>query len=92
MASASGPTLGEIRRPSDGKIPQKIVFVACAGSRDPAKGIPYCSKICCMYTAKHAMLYQHKVHDGESYVFIWIFVQVVRIMKNLCVERLKKME
>jgi heterodisulfide reductase subunit A len=69
LASASGPTFGEIRRPSDGKIPQKIVFVACAGSRDPAKGIPYCSKICCMYTAKHAMLYQHKVHDGESYVF-----------------------
>ena len=69
LASASGPTLGEIRRPSDGKIPQKIVFVACAGSRDPAKGIPYCSKICCMYTAKHAMLYQHKVHNGESYVF-----------------------
>lgn len=69
LASASGPTFGEIRRPSDGKVPQKIVFVACAGSRDPAKGIPYCSKICCMYTAKHAMLYQHKVHGGESYVF-----------------------
>ena len=46
LASASGPTFGEIRRPSDGQIPQKIVFVACAGSRDPAKGIPYCSKIC----------------------------------------------
>ncbi|MGD0342083.1 MAG: CoB--CoM heterodisulfide reductase iron-sulfur subunit A family protein [Bacteroidales bacterium] len=69
LASASGPTLGEIRRPSDGKVPQNIVFVACAGSRDEAKGIPYCSKICCMYTAKHAMLYQHKVHEGKSYVF-----------------------
>lgn len=69
LASASGPTFGEIRRPSDGKIPQKIVFVACAGSRDPAKGIPYCSKICCMYTAKHAMLYQHKVHGGKSFIF-----------------------
>ena len=69
LASASGPTLGEIRRISDGKIPEKIVFVACAGSRDQAKGIPYCSKICCMYIAKHAMLYQHKVHDGKSYVF-----------------------
>jgi heterodisulfide reductase subunit A len=69
LASASGPTLGEIRRPSDGKVPEKIVFVACAGSRDPAKGKPYCSKICCMYTAKHAMLYQHKVHHGQSYVF-----------------------
>ncbi len=69
LASASGPTLGEIRRPSDGKIPEKIVFLACAGSRDEAKGIPYCSKICCMYIAKHAMLYQHKVHGGKSYVF-----------------------
>ena len=69
LASASGPTLGEIRRPSDGKIPEKIVFLSCAGSRDEAKGIPYCSKICCMYIAKHAMLYQHKVHDGKSYVF-----------------------
>ncbi|MFN8257394.1 MAG: CoB--CoM heterodisulfide reductase iron-sulfur subunit A family protein [Bacteroidales bacterium] len=69
LASASGPTGGEIRRPSDGKIAEKVVFVACAGSRDPAKGIEYCSKICCMYSAKHAMLYQHKVHHGKSYVF-----------------------
>ncbi len=69
LLSASGPTLGEVKRPSDGKIPKKIVFIACAGSRDPAKGIEYCSKICCMYTAKHAMLYKHKVHDGEAYVF-----------------------
>ena len=69
LASASGPTAGEIRRPSDGKVPEKIVFVACAGSRDKAKGIEYCSKICCMYTAKHAMLYKHKNHEGKAYVF-----------------------
>ncbi len=69
LASASGPTKGEIRRPSDGKIPEKVVFIACAGSRDAAKGIPYCSKICCMYTAKHAILYKHKVHEGTPYVF-----------------------
>lgn len=69
LASASGPTKGEIRRPSDGKVPEKVVFLACAGSRDAAKGIPYCSKICCMYTAKHAMLYKHKVHEGTPYVF-----------------------
>ncbi|HEY9166661.1 MAG TPA: CoB--CoM heterodisulfide reductase iron-sulfur subunit A family protein [Candidatus Kryptonia bacterium] len=69
LLSASGPTLGEMKRPSDGSLPKKIVFIACAGSRDPAKGIEYCSKICCMYTAKHAMLYKHKVHDGEAYVF-----------------------
>src|SRR5512133_3494645 len=69
LASASGPTSGEIRRPSDGQVPKNIVFLACAGSRDPAKGIEYCSKICCMYTAKHAMLYKHKVHHGEAHIF-----------------------
>jgi len=69
LASASGPTGGVIRRPSDGEIPQKIVFIQCVGSRARDKGISYCSKICCMYTAKHAMLYHHKVHDGKAYVF-----------------------
>jgi heterodisulfide reductase subunit A len=68
LASASGPTGGEIRRPSDGKTPQTVVFVQCAGSRDREKGRAYCSKICCMYTAKHAMLYRHKVHGGRAIV------------------------
>jgi len=69
LASASGPTNGEIRRPSDGKVPKNIVFISCVGSRDNAKGVPYCSKVCCMYTAKHTMLYKHKVHDGVAHVF-----------------------
>jgi heterodisulfide reductase subunit A len=69
LASASGPTGGEIRRPSDGKVPQTVVFLQCVGSRDEAKGMKYCSKICCMYTAKHALLYRHKVHDGKAIVF-----------------------
>ncbi|NVO00947.1 MAG: CoB--CoM heterodisulfide reductase iron-sulfur subunit A family protein [Geobacteraceae bacterium] len=69
LASASGPTGGKIVRPSDGKEPKQIVFVQCVGSRAREKGISYCSKICCMYTAKHTMLYHHKVHDGQAYVF-----------------------
>lgn len=69
IASASGPTSGEILRPSDKTVPKKIVFIQCVGSRDESKGFSYCSKICCMYTAKHAMLYKHKVHEGEAYVF-----------------------
>jgi heterodisulfide reductase subunit A len=69
LVSASGPTGGEIKRPSDGKTPKTVVFISCVGSRDNAKGLPYCSKICCMYTAKHAMLYKHKVHDGQAHVF-----------------------
>jgi heterodisulfide reductase subunit A len=69
LVSASGPTNGEIRRPSDGQVPKTVVFISCVGSRDNAKGISYCSKICCMYTAKHTMLYKHKVHDGQAHVF-----------------------
>jgi heterodisulfide reductase subunit A2 len=69
LASASGPTGGKIVRPSDGKEPKEVVFVQCVGSRAREKGISYCSKICCMYTAKHTMLYKHKVHDGQAYVF-----------------------
>jgi heterodisulfide reductase subunit A len=69
LLSASGPTSGEVRRPSDGTVPKEVVFIQCAGSRDPEKNLPYCSKICCMYTTKHAMLYKHRVHDGQPYVF-----------------------
>ncbi|MBL7075446.1 4Fe-4S binding protein [candidate division KSB1 bacterium] len=69
MLSASGPTQGEVRRPSDGVVPKEVVFIQCAGSRDPEQNLPYCSKICCMYTTKHAMLYKHRVPDGQPYVF-----------------------
>jgi len=68
LLSASGPTSGEIHRPSDGKIPKDVVFIQCAGSRDE-KHNRYCSKVCCMYTAKHALLYKHRVHDGQAYIF-----------------------
>ncbi|MDL1956521.1 MAG: CoB--CoM heterodisulfide reductase iron-sulfur subunit A family protein [Candidatus Desulfofervidus auxilii] len=69
LISASGPTGGILRRPSDGRIPKSVVFIQCAGSRSPEQGRPYCSKICCMYTAKHALIYKHLVPDGEVYVF-----------------------
>ncbi len=69
LLSSSGPFAGKVRRPSDGKEPKEVVFVQCAGSRDPELHKPYCSKICCMYTAKHAMLYKHRVPDGQAYVF-----------------------
>jgi heterodisulfide reductase subunit A len=68
LLSASGPTAGVMQRPSDGKVPKEVVWIQCAGSRDPELAMPYCSKICCMYSAKQAMLYKHKVHDGQAYV------------------------
>jgi heterodisulfide reductase subunit A len=69
LLSSSGPTAGIMQRPSDGKEPREVVWIQCAGSRDPEMAMPYCSKICCMYSAKQAMLYKHKVHDGQAYIF-----------------------
>lgn len=69
LLSASGPTAGRVLRPSDGKVPREVVFIQCAGSRDAQKHMPYCSKVCCMVAAKQAVLYRHRVHDGQAYVF-----------------------
>ena len=69
LLSASGPTMGRVMRPSDGREPKEVVFIQCVRSRDPKRGKPYCSGICCMYTAKHAMLYKHRVPDGQAFVF-----------------------
>ncbi len=69
LCSASGPTGGHVLRPSDHKEPKNVVFIQCSGSRDPEQHCAYCSKICCMYTAKHATLYKHHVPDGNAYVF-----------------------
>ena len=60
---------GKIRRPSDGRIPREIVWVQCAGSRDPELHMPYCSKICCMYVAKQAIAFKRLVPGGQAYVF-----------------------
>ena len=68
LVSSTGPTGGKLVRPSDGQEPKTIVFVQCVGSRDPSKGHEYCSGICCMYTAKHSLLYKHHVPDGQAYV------------------------
>jgi heterodisulfide reductase subunit A len=69
LCSASGPTQGHILRPSDHKAPQEVVFIQCSGSRDPESHCAHCSKICCMYTAKHALLYKHHVPAGQAYIF-----------------------
>ncbi len=70
LMNAAGPTGGTLLRPSDKTHPHTIVFVQCVGSRcDESKGKSYCSKICCMYTAKHAMLTREKYPDTDVYVF-----------------------
>ncbi len=69
LLAPGGPTAGEIFRPSDGKVPKTVVFVQCTGSRDPERHLPYCSRVCCMYSCKMGMLYKHAVHDGQVFNF-----------------------
>jgi heterodisulfide reductase subunit A len=67
LSSASGPTLGKIA--VNGKEPKDVVLIKCVGSRDPHTGVPYCSRICCMYTAKHAHLVRNKIPDARITIF-----------------------
>jgi heterodisulfide reductase subunit A len=70
IMNAAGPTGGILLRPSDNRRPRDIVFIQCVGSRDTSeRGKPYCSKICCMYTCKHAMLILEKYPDVNVHVF-----------------------
>jgi|Deesub1362A_J573_1020465.scaffolds.fasta_scaffold00691_11 heterodisulfide reductase subunit A len=69
LVNAAGPTGGKILRPSDGSAPRTVVFIKCVGSRDESKGRSYCSRICCMYTAKHALQVLEKVPGAQVYVF-----------------------
>lgn len=69
LVSSGGPTAGKIKRPSDGKEAKNIAFIKCVGSRDDSKGKSYCSRACCMYTAKHAYQVKEKNVDSEAYVF-----------------------
>lgn len=55
VQSSNGP-YGHVLRPSDGKVPKSIAYVQCAGSRDASLGITYCSRVCCMYALKQAIL------------------------------------
>ncbi len=69
MISSSGPKEGILVIPGTDKKPKNIVFIQCVGSRDEKKGKSYCSKICCMYTAKHTILLKEKIPDANITVF-----------------------
>ncbi len=68
LVSRSGPTEGIVMRPSDGKIPQRIAWLQCVGSRD--EKYPYCSSICCMYSTKEAMLAKERIKDVHCQIFM----------------------
>lgn len=70
ILSASGPFAGRVLRPSDGDIPEKVAFLQCVGSRDyTGEGQPYCSSVCCMYTAKEAVIAHEHQHQVKPTIF-----------------------
>ncbi len=68
LASANGPTGGEIRRPSDGEVAKNVAFVQCAGSRDPDH-LPYCSTVCCMASLKQSRYVMEAAPDSRATIF-----------------------
>jgi heterodisulfide reductase subunit A len=68
MMNAAGPTGGEVVRPSNGAHPKEVVFISCVGSRDERTGDGYCSKVCCMYMAKQAVMLKEHASETHSYI------------------------
>lgn len=70
LLSSFGPTEGKIKRPSDLKEPETVVFQQCVGSRDfSSGGNKYCSRVCCMYATKQARQYKEKHPKAKIYIF-----------------------
>ena len=69
LMSASGPTRGHIKRLSDGEEPKKIGWIQCVGSRSNRLGNPYCSRVCCMYATKEALVTKEHSPDVEPIIF-----------------------
>jgi heterodisulfide reductase subunit A-like polyferredoxin len=68
LLSASGPTMGHVHRPSDGKTPSRIAFLQCVGSRDQSHD--YCSSVCCMYATKEAVIAKEHHPELDIHVFM----------------------
>jgi heterodisulfide reductase subunit A2 len=66
LLSASGPTGGELKRPSDGEAPRRIFMLQCVGSRDcTSSGNEHCSAICCLFATLHSSLITQHYPDAE---------------------------
>ncbi len=88
LTAASGPTMGELRRSSDGRIPETIAFIQCVGSRD-FRNKAYCSSVCCMHATKEAMLaFEH--HPGTKSTIFYMDMRAVGKRFQEYIARAKK--
>ena len=69
ILAASGPYGGHLQRPDDGKVPTKIAWLQCVGSRTEHSHMPYCSSVCCMYALKEAIIAKEHVNTVEPTIF-----------------------
>lgn len=69
ILAASGPYEGHLQRPSDGKVPVKVAWLQCVGSRTEDCHMPYCSSVCCMYAMKEAIIAKEHVETVEPAIF-----------------------
>jgi len=69
LLSASGPSSGQVRRPSDNEEPKRVAWIQCVGSRDPSLGRDYCSYVCCMYATKQALLAKEHMEGLDAAIF-----------------------
>ncbi|MGQ9538817.1 MAG: CoB-CoM heterodisulfide reductase HdrA2 [Candidatus Bathycorpusculaceae bacterium] len=69
LINAGGPSGGRLIRPSDMKIPKRVAFIQCVGSRSNKSGRTYCSNVCCMNTIKDSLLIKEHWPETEIYVF-----------------------
>ena len=85
ILSASGPTLGQLVRPSDGKAPKKVAWIQCVGSRGLQKGAaPYCSSACCMFALKEAIVTKERFQDAiDTTIFSWTCAPSARTMSAI---------
>ena len=88
LTAASGPTMGQLKRPSDGRIPENIAFIQCVGSRD-FRNKAYCSSVCCMHATKEAMLaFEH--HPGTRSTIFYMDMRAVGKRFQEYIARAKK--
>jgi len=69
LLSASGPIGGHLLRLSDGRVPRRIAFIQCVGSRSLKGGVHFCSSSCCVYATKEAILVREHRPECEVYIF-----------------------
>ncbi|MGY5875001.1 MAG: hydrogenase iron-sulfur subunit [Candidatus Thorarchaeota archaeon] len=69
LVNPAGPTNGRLVKPSDGKVPRRIVFVPCVGSRSHRLKRPYCSRTCCSVAIKEAIQVKQLLPKIDAYVF-----------------------